>query len=44
MQQGGWLGADALAQISQREWFGRLIGNTNMHFGNLGFFWTGACR
>jgi hypothetical protein len=38
MQRGGWLDAGALEQIRQRWWFGRMIGNTDMHFGNLGFF------
>lgn len=38
MQRDGWLDADALEQIRQRWWFGRMIGNTDMHFGNLGFF------
>lgn len=38
MQRSGWLDVDALEQIRQRWWFGRMIGNTDMHFGNLGFF------
>ena len=38
MQRGGWLDADAVEQINQRWWFGRMIGNTDMHFGNLGFY------
>lgn len=38
MQRDGWLDAAALEQIRQRWWFGRMIGNTDMHFGNLGFF------
>ncbi|EIM03148.1 putative DNA-binding transcriptional regulator [Rhodanobacter denitrificans] len=38
MQRGGWLDTGALGQIRQRWWFGRMIGNTDMHFGNLGFF------
>ena len=42
MQRGGWLDADAVEQISQRWWFGRMIGNTDMHFGNLGFYLDNA--
>ncbi|MEW9571618.1 type II toxin-antitoxin system HipA family toxin YjjJ [Rhodanobacter sp. Si-c] len=38
MRQGGWLHDEALEQVQRRWWFGRLIGNTDMHFGNLGFF------
>lgn len=38
MRHGGWLDDDAVTQITERWWFGRLIGNTDMHFGNLGFF------
>lgn len=38
MRQGGWLRDDAAEQVQRRWWFGRLIGNTDMHFGNLGFF------
>lgn len=38
MQRDGWLDAAALEQVRQRWWFGRMIGNTDMHFGNLGFF------
>ncbi len=37
MQQAGWIDAAALEQVRLRWWFGRLIGNTDMHFGNLGF-------
>lgn len=28
------------AQIKLLEWFGRCIANTDMHFGNLSFFWS----
>ena len=42
MQRGGWLDIGALEQIRQRWWFGRMIGNTDMHFGNLGFFLDGT--
>jgi hypothetical protein len=28
------------AQIKRLEWFGRCIANTDMHFGNLSFFWS----
>ncbi len=38
MQRDGWLEHDAHARIHRRWWFGQLIGNTDMHFGNLGFF------
>lgn len=38
MARDGWLHADALEQVRLRWWFGRLIGNTDMHFGNLGFY------
>lgn len=31
--------AECGAQISLLEWFGRCIANTDMHFGNLSFFW-----
>ena len=38
MRQGGWTSADATEQVRSRWWFGRMIGNTDMHFGNLCFF------
>jgi len=38
MRRDGWLTAAAAAQVQQLGWFGRMIGNTDMHFGNLGFF------
>jgi len=38
MQRNGWVEADAEAEVRRRWWFGRLIGNTDMHFGNLCFF------
>lgn len=38
MRQGGWISDAALDQVRLRWWFGRLIANTDMHFGNLGFF------
>ncbi len=38
MQQAGWLAHTSRDQIRERWWFGQLIGNTDMHFGNLGFF------
>lgn len=38
MFRDGWLIADAVAQVEQLWWFGQLIGNTDMHFGNLSFF------
>lgn len=34
----GWIGADIVEEVTLRWWFGRMIGNTDMHFGNLGFF------
>jgi DNA-binding transcriptional ArsR family regulator len=37
MQQTGWIDAAAAEHLRLRWWFGRLIGNTDMHFGNLGF-------
>ncbi|MEO7067525.1 MAG: HipA domain-containing protein, partial [Rhodanobacter sp.] len=38
MQANQWISADTLQQIRLRWWFGRLIGNTDMHFGNLAFY------
>ncbi|QWT22204.1 type II toxin-antitoxin system HipA family toxin YjjJ [Bacillus sp. NP157] len=38
MHQSGWVDAATEAEVRQRWWFGRMIGNTDMHFGNLGFF------
>ncbi|WP_266158778.1 type II toxin-antitoxin system HipA family toxin YjjJ [Dyella silvatica] len=38
MQQGGWLSVEAATQIQRLWWFGQMIGNTDMHFGNLAFF------
>jgi hypothetical protein len=38
MHKAGWIDDASLAQVCQRWWFGRLIGNTDMHFGNLSFF------
>ena len=38
MQHGGWLDREALEHVQRRWWFGQMIGNTDMHFGNLGFF------
>jgi hypothetical protein len=38
MHRDGWVTADTLAQVEQLWWFGQLIGNTDMHFGNLSFF------
>lgn len=34
----GWLGESDLRAVRLRQLFGRLIGNTDMHFGNLAFF------
>jgi len=38
MQQQGWIGPGTQKQARQRWWFGRMIGNNDMHFGNLSFF------
>ena len=38
MQGDQWLSADTATQVRLRWWFGRLIGNTDMHFGNLTFY------
>jgi hypothetical protein len=38
MRQQRWSDADVVEQITLRWWFGRMIGNTDMHFGNLSFF------
>jgi hypothetical protein len=32
-----WVDADTAAQMASLHWFGRLIGNSDMHAGNLGF-------
>lgn len=32
-----WVDADSAAQMARLYWFGRLIGNSDMHAGNLGF-------
>lgn len=37
LQQAGWLAADDVARVLLLWWFGRLIGNTDMHEGNLAF-------
>ena len=38
MHRQGWLAPDAVMQIRQLWWFGQMIANTDMHFGNLSFF------
>lgn len=38
MHQGGWICEEAREQVKLRWWFGRMIANTDMHFGNLSFF------
>lgn len=38
LHAGGWISAADLEVIRLRHAFGRLIGNTDMHFGNLAFF------
>lgn len=35
----GWVTPEAVAAVQRREVFGQLIGNTDMHFGNLAFWW-----
>jgi len=35
----GMITPDCEKQIKLIEWFGRCIANTDMHFGNLSFFW-----
>lgn len=37
LAQKGWLAAEDVSRISLAWWFGRLIGNTDMHEGNLAF-------
>ncbi|RAP57252.1 type II toxin-antitoxin system HipA family toxin YjjJ [Oleiagrimonas sp. MCCC 1A03011] len=38
LQRDDWISPDDARQMSLRWWFGRLIANNDMHFGNLGFF------
>jgi len=38
----GLITPECEAQIRLIEWFGRCIANTDMHFGNLSFFWSRA--
>lgn len=38
MQRQAWLSIDAVIYIRQLWWFGQMIANTDMHFGNLSFF------
>jgi len=38
MQRDGWLNHDAVNDVTHLWWFGQLIGNTDMHYGNLSFF------
>ncbi|QDE40078.1 type II toxin-antitoxin system HipA family toxin YjjJ [Luteibacter pinisoli] len=38
MHESGWVDAAGEAEVRQRWWFGRMIANADMHFGNLGFF------
>ena len=39
LANGGWLTDADVDRIELRWHFGRLIGNSDMHFGNLAFFW-----
>ncbi|MEI7880654.1 MAG: HipA domain-containing protein [bacterium] len=38
LQGGGWLTALEAEQVTLFWWFGALIGNTDMHYGNVSFF------
>lgn len=38
----GWIDPDTATRMACLHWFGRLIGNSDMHFGNLGFHLTDA--
>ncbi|MGA7436620.1 MAG: type II toxin-antitoxin system HipA family toxin YjjJ [Luteibacter sp.] len=38
MHENDWVDAVTASDVRQRWWFGRMIANTDMHFGNLGFF------
>jgi len=38
LRERGWIGESDLRAVRLRRLFGRLIGNTDMHFGNLAFF------
>ncbi|XRD91069.1 type II toxin-antitoxin system HipA family toxin YjjJ [Dyella nitratireducens] len=38
MQRQGWLTNDAVTYVQRLWWFGQMIANTDMHFGNLSFF------
>lgn len=38
MQDRHWISAETARQVQLRWWFGQLIGNTDMHFGNLTFY------
>lgn len=38
LQRGGWLIAQAADQLKLLWWFGALIGNTDMHYGNVSLF------
>lgn len=38
MRDQGWLLADAIDEVTRLWWFGQLIANTDMHYGNLSCF------
>ncbi|MBT2119247.1 type II toxin-antitoxin system HipA family toxin YjjJ [Dyella sp. LX-66] len=38
MRREGWLAEDAVDDVTRLWWFGQLIANTDMHYGNLSFF------
>jgi hypothetical protein len=38
LQADGWLSAESATQLRQIGWFGNLIANTDMHYGNFSLF------
>lgn len=40
LAQQGWISEEAASLMVQLHWFGKLIGNTDMHYGNLSVFLT----
>lgn len=43
LQQSGWISTEDARRIRLCWWFGRLIGNSDMHFGNLAFHLDERC-